>query len=32
MINAPAPGENVKYDPIDTGQPIVGITRPAGAR
>jgi hypothetical protein len=28
MINAPRPGEGVKYDPIVTGQPIVGYTRP----
>lgn len=30
MINAPKPGQNVKYDPIQTGQPIVGVTRPTG--
>jgi cell wall-associated NlpC family hydrolase len=28
MINAPRPGEGVKYDPIVTGQPIVGYSRP----
>ncbi|MEY9969265.1 cell wall-associated NlpC family hydrolase [Streptacidiphilus sp. MAP12-16] len=28
MINAPKPGDGVKYDPIVTGQPIVAITRP----
>jgi cell wall-associated NlpC family hydrolase len=28
MINAPRPGEGVKYDPIVTGQAIVGYTRP----
>ncbi|MEY9963351.1 cell wall-associated NlpC family hydrolase [Streptacidiphilus sp. MAP12-16] len=28
MINAPKPGQAVKYDPITTGQPIVGYTRP----
>ncbi|MFC1437979.1 bifunctional lytic transglycosylase/C40 family peptidase [Streptacidiphilus sp. N1-10] len=31
MINAPRPGEGVKYDPVVTGQPIVGHTRPASS-
>lgn len=28
MVNAPRPGQNVKIDPIQTGQKIVGFTRP----